>query len=313
MGKISLVIPVFNEEDNIAPLHDRIKMVRERIAPHTLEVIFVDDSSSDDSFRKLLEISENDPSVKIIRFAKNFGSHIACYAGILNSSGDACSFIAADMQDPPELLPDLITKWEEGYRIVLGVRDRERVASFFDKVITRFYTFLMRRFALKNMPERSTDVFLIDRKVVDVIKETREKHPNIFGLILWTGFSQIEMPYKKEARRHGQSKWNVSKKIKIFIDSFIEFTYFPLRLISLTGITVACLGFFYAFFLIVRRILTPQPIEGWTSLMVALLVVSGIQMIMIGILGEYLWRSLEESRSRPVFVVSEKVGFKEKD
>jgi dolichol-phosphate mannosyltransferase len=169
----------------------------------------------------------------------------------------------------------------------------------------------MRRFALANIPERSCDVFLIDRQVVEVIKTIKEKNPNIFGLILWSGFKQIEIPYKKSARQFGKSKWNIAKKIKIFIDSFVSFSYFPIRLMSLAGIVVAFIGFLYAIVVVFNRLFYAKPIEGWTSLMVVLLVVSGVQMVMLGILGEYLWRNFDESRNRPSFIVSDKIGFED--
>lgn len=311
VSKISLIIPVFNEEENIPYLYKRIRDVRENVFPDELEVIFIDDSSTDNSFTLLSEIAENDKGIKLIRFSRNFGSHIACYAGIINSSGDACAFISADLQDPPELLHALVKKWKQGYEIVLGVRDKNREASLFEKAITRGYTYLMRRFALKNLPEGSTDVFLIDRKVVEVIKTIKEKHPNIFGLILWSGFKQIEIPYKKEARQFGKSKWNTSKKIKIFIDSFVSFSYVPIRMMSLLGIIVAFTGFLYAFIVIFNKIFFSSPIAGWTSLMVVVLMVSGVQMIMLGILGEYLWRNFDASRQRPPFIISGKIGFDE--
>lgn len=309
MSKISIVIPVFNEEENIPHLYKRLVLLRERLLPDDLEVIFVDDCSNDNSFYLLLKLSQGDSKIKVIRFSKNFGSHMACYVGIINSSGDACAFIAADLQDPPELLPSLIDKWREGFEAVFGVRDKEREASVFEKALTRISTYLMRKFALKNIPERNTDVFLIDRKIVDIIKTIDEKHPSIFGLILWLGFKQAEVSYKKEARRAGKSKWTLSKKVKILIDTFVSFSYFPIRLISYTGIIVALLGFTYALVVIVNRVFFSKPIEGWSSLMVILLGTSGIQMLMLGILGEYLWRNFDETRKRPSFIISDKIGF----
>lgn len=309
MSKISLIIPIFNEEESIPYLYERVKAIRKNILPDELEILFIDDSSTDNSFNLLYDISRHDRQVKIIRFSKNFGSHIACLAGIVNSDGDACAFISADLQDPPELLPALISKWKGGDEIVFGVRDKEREDNIIIKLFSRIFFFLMKKFALKNMPERGMDVFLIDKKIVDVIKGIKEKNPNIFGLILWTGFKYTEVAYKKEARQRGKSKWTFSKKIKILIDSFVAFSFFPIRLISSVGFLMAFLGFIYACVVVVNRLFFAKPIEGWASLMVVLLVVSGVQMVMLGILGEYLWRNFDESRNRPPFIVSEKIGF----
>lgn len=311
MSRISLIIPVFNEEENIPYLYERLKDVRKNILPDELEILFVDDSSTDNSFNILSEISKRDKQVKIIRFARNFGSHVACLAGIVNSDGDACAFISADLQDPPELLSTLISKWKGGDEIVFGVRDKDREDDAIVKLFSRIFFFLMKRFALKNMPKRGADVFLIDRKVMDVIKKVREKNPSIFGLILWTGFKYSEIVYKKEARQRGKSKWTFSKKIKILIDSFVSFSYFPIRLISLVGIVVAVTGFVYAAVVIANRLFFAKSIEGWTSLMVVLLLVSGVQLLMLGILGEYLWRSFDESRNRPPFIIEQVIGFDE--
>lgn len=309
MKRLSLIIPVFNEEETIPVLYERLKGIRGAVLPDELVVLFIDDASTDKSFSILSEIASQDRGIKIIRFTRNFGSHIACLAGIVNSEGDACAFISADLQDPPEILPSLIKKWKEGDDIVLGVRDKDREDSILVKLLSRIFFSLMKKFALKNMPERGMDVFLIDRKVMDVIRNIREKNPNIFGLILWTGFKQSEIPYRKEARQGGQSKWTLSKKIKILIDSFVSFSFLPIRLISAVGFLVAFLGFVYACVIILNRLFFSEPVPGWSSMMVVLLLVSGIQMIMLGMLGEYLWRNFEETRTRPSFIIDKMIGF----
>lgn len=309
MSLITIIVPVFNEEANISELYARFCQVMKSMPMDSLELLFVDDGSTDRSFAIMKHLSETDSRVKAVRFSRNFGSHIACFAGIVHADGDACGFIAADLQDPPEILPALIKKWQEGYEIVLGVRDADRAASYLEKMITRLYTYLMRKYALENMPLRSADVFLIDKKVMNAVRSIKEKNPNIFGLILWAGFKQIQIPYTKEVRKAGKSKWTFSKKIKIFIDSFVAFSYAPIRLTSGLGIAFATAGFLYAVFTIVNRLFFAQPVEGWASLMVILLIVSGIQLLTLGILGEYLWRNFDETRRRPPFIVSELCGF----
>lgn len=305
MSLISVIIPVLNEEENIAPLFRRLDSIS-KSSFHNFEFIFIDDGSTDNTFSVLGKIALEDPRLKIIRFSKNFGSHAACLAGLINSKGDACALISADMQEPPELIEWLIEEWRKGHEIVMGIREEEgsSVSSF-----SKLYYFLVQRFALKNMPEKGTDVFLIDRKVVDTIKGMKEKNTSIFGLILWSGFSQAFIPYKRVNRQKGISKWTFGKKMKLFIDTFVSFSYFPIRLISFIGMVVALIGFVYAAVVIANRLFFAKAIEGWTSLMVVLLLVSGVQLLMLGILGEYLWRSFDESRKRPPFIIKDMLGF----
>lgn len=305
MALISIITPVLNEYENIAVLLEKLNNIAEG-SDHAFEFIFVDDGSTDNTFNFLKEASSKDSRCKIIHFSRNFGSHAACLAGLINASGDACTFLSADMQEPPELITLFIEQWEKGYEVVMGVREgEEQTASLFSKL----YYFLVRRFALRNMPKKGTDVFLIDRKVVDSITHMSEKNTSVFGLILWSGFNQIFVPYKRDSRKKGISKWTLGKKLKLFIDTFVSFSYFPIRMISFIGIGVAFLGFIYSAIVIINRLFFAKAIEGWTSLMVVLLLVSGIQLIMLGILGEYLWRNFDESRKRPSFIIEGVIGF----
>jgi glycosyltransferase involved in cell wall biosynthesis len=306
---ISVLVPVYNEEANLQTLYHRLDKMVEHLK-YAFEFIFIDDCSTDRSFPLLKEIASRDPRIKIIRFSRNFGSHAACMAGLMDSKGDACAFISADMQEPPELINQMVTEWEKGYEIVMGVREGGENRP---GLLQKTYYFMARKLALKNMPERGTDVFLIDRKVVDAITHFNEKNTSIVGLLLWSGFNQAFIPYKRELRQKGVSKWTWGKKTKLFIDTFVSFSYFPIRLMSVAGMTVAFIGFLYAAVVIFNRLFFARPIEGWASLMVVFLVVSGIQMLMLGVLGEYLWRSFDESRNRPPFIISEKVGFSEED
>ncbi len=305
MPLISVIIPVLNEEQNIGPLSERLSNMANNSA-HTFEFIIVDDGSTDNAFSLLSKISKEDTRFKIIKFSRNFGSHAACLAGLMNARGDACAFISADMQEPPEVIPDLIAQWEKGCDVVMGQREGDAVS-----LLSKVYARLVQKFALKTMPEKGTDVFLIDRKVAEAVAEMKEKNTSIFGLILWSGFRQSFVPYRRQERKKGISKWTFGKKIKLFIDTFVSFSYFPIRLISLLGILFACIGFIYASIVIFNRLFFAQPIEGWTSLMVALLVVSGVQMLMLGMVGEYLWRSFDETRNRPPFIINQKIGFDE--
>jgi len=305
MSLISVIIPTFNEEENLPLLYQRLQDVT-KDSEDEFEFIFVDDGSSDNSFNILKALARADSRIKIIRFSRNFGSHSACRAGLVHSKGDACAFISADLQDAPELISRLIEKWEKGYEVVIGVRELEGKSK---RLFPRIYYKMVRRFALKNMPEDGTDVFLIDRKVVNVVRGIKEKNTSIFGLLLWSGFNQGFVQYKRQKRRKGKSKWTFGKKVKLFIDTFISFSYFPIRFISFVGILLAFSGFMYAIIVVINRLFLGSPIEGWSSLMVVLLLVSGVQLLMLGILGEYLWRNFDESRNRPIFIIDKMIGF----
>lgn len=307
MSLISVITPVYNEEENLPLFYRRVCDFVEN-AEESYEVIFVDDGSQDKSFQILKEFAALDPRIKVIRLSRNFGSHSACLAGLISSRGDACVWLPADLQDPPELIRKMTAEWKKGCEIVFAVK--EQVGNF-RRPFQNIYYDMVRRLALRNMPRTGIDLFLLDRKVVDVITSMEEKNTSILGLILWSGFTQTSIFYKKGARYKGVSKWTPGKKIKLFIDTFVSFSYFPIRSMSVIGIIFALLGFFYAAFIIINRLLFAFPIEGWSSLMVVILVVSGIQMMMLGILGEYLWRNFDESRKRPSFVISEKIGLDE--
>ena len=309
MALISIIIPSYNEEENLPALYERLQHVAESLE-HAFEFIFVDDGSSDRSFQILEDIAKKDSRTKVIKFSRNFGSHAACLAGLTQASGDACTFLSADLQDPPEVIASLVNEWGRGYEVVIGVRQWEKTSA---RHFPALYYKAVRRFALKNMPETGTDVFLIDRKVVDAVVSIREENTSIFGLILWSGFKQTVVQYRKGIRQKGVSKWTFGKKIKLFIDTFVSFSYIPLRLISLVGILLACLGFLYAFFIVFNRLFFSVPVEGWASLMVVLLVVSGTQLVFLGILGEYLWRNFDETRKRPAFIIDRLIGFKKDD
>lgn len=308
MPLISFIIPVYNEEENLPILCQRLQDFAKN-SEYDFEFIFIDDGSEDNSFPILKGLSAKEARIKIIKFSRNFGSHAACLAGLMYSKGDACTFISADLQDPPELIQRMIDEWKKGYEVVIGVREWEGKSL---RLFPRIYWKLVKKFALKSMPESGTDVFLIDKKVVDAVTSMKEKNTSIFGLILWSGFKQTVITYKKGQRHKGVSKWTFGKKIKLFIDTFVSFSYSPIRVISLVGIVFALAGFFYAIFIIFNRLFLAVPVEGWASLMVVLLVVSGVQLIMLGILGEYLWRNFDESRKRPIFIIDKTVGFSER-
>lgn len=309
MNKLSLVIAAFNEEQNLPVLYERINHLDWKALGMEIEMVFVDDHSRDRTSQILRELAARDSRVKWLRFSRNFGSHKAFTAGLEHATGDAAVILAADLQDPPETIPLLLEKWRAGAKVVWAVRGEREGESWFNKSSARIYYELMRRYALADLPQTGADFLLMDRLVMDALQISPERNTSLLALIQWMGFEQAQIVYTKEARRAGVSKWTFSKRIKLAVDSFVSFSYTPIRLASLLGFVSAALGLLYALFLAVRRILYEAPIEGWTSLICVVLIMSGLQLIMLGVLGEYLWRTYDESRRRPRFLIEESHGF----
>ena len=312
MNKLSLVIAAYNEELNLPKLYERMVGVEWHRFNVEIEMVFVDDHSRDGTSRVLRGLAAGDPRVKWLRLSRNFGSHKAFTAGLESASGDAAVILAADLQDPPECVPAMIEKWRAGAKVVWAVRGAHARESWCNKLAARLYYQLMRRYAIADLPRTGADFLLMDRVVMDALHVAPERNTSLLALIQWMGFDQAQIVYTKEARQAGISKWTLSKRIKLAIDSFVSFSYVPIRLMSLLGFCSALLGFLYALFLGILRILYGAPIEGWTSLICVVLIMSGLQLIMLGVLGEYLWRTFDESRRRPRFLVEESHGIDRK-
>jgi dolichol-phosphate mannosyltransferase len=304
MMRLSVITPAFNEEKNLPVFHDRLCAALKDL-PGEWEWIVVDDHSSDRTFEVLKQLSERDARVRGERLARNIGSHLALVCGLERAKGDCAVVMAADLQDPPETLPELVEKWRRGSQVVWAVRagragERARTRAF-----ARAYYWLMRNIAgLKNMPETGADFFLVDRRVIDSLVRFREANASVLALLTWMGFRQDRILYTKEARLHGRSGWSLGKKVKLVIDSITSFSYLPIRVVSIMGFIVALLGFLYAVLVIVNP-LAGRWISGSSSIMVVVVVMGGIQMMIMGILGEYLWRALDESRRRPRFIIED--------
>jgi glycosyltransferase involved in cell wall biosynthesis len=299
---ISIVTPAYNEAENLPILFDQIVHVM-RDTNADWEWIVVDDHSADGTFAVVTAMASGHSGVKAVRFARNFGSHAAIMCGMQRAGGDCVVIMAADLQDPPETIPALLAKWQAGAQVVWAVRDRREGERSSTVIFARFYYFLMRHVVgLTEMPPSGADFFLIDRCVVAAVLQFNEQNTSLMALITWMGFSQASIAYDKQARLHGLSGWNLEKKLKLVVDSVASFTYFPIRLMSYLGFLVALLGFLYAGFIIANA-LAGNPAEGWSSIMVVVLIVGGVQMLMMGVLGEYLWRALDESRRRPRYLI----------
>ncbi len=309
LASLSIVLPVFNEAPGIPALLERLQALL-RLMPSTqTEVVFVDDHSTDESPTLLRQACAEDGRLRFLRLARNRGSHVAIMAGLKCARGNCAVFMASDLQDPPELMPQLLNLWLKGFHVVWAVRERREGVPMREKFLSKSFYFLLNRFGQVSFPPQGADFALLDRKVVDALLQSAGANPSLGGAIATLGFNQTQISYVKEARRFGRSKWNLSKRLQAFADAFVAFSFLPLRLMSYTGITMALLGFIYACVIVVVRLVSKSPIEGWTSLMVVVLVLGGIQMTMLGVVGEYLWRTLEEARKRPLYFLESQAGF----
>ncbi len=305
--KISVVVPVYYNSQSLRPLHQRLAQVAANMPQAEFEFVFVDDGSGDNSFGVLKELAAQDPRVKVIRLVRNFGSNAAILAGLTYAQGDCVIEITADLQDPPELIPEMVSHWQAGTKLVLAARSG-RCDPLATRLTGGLFNRLFKWLVFPNFPAEGFDFFLADRQVIQVLLRIAGPNLYLFGLVLWTGYTPAIVTYTREERRFGKSRWTLGKKVKYFLDAFVGFSYLPLRLASVTGIMLAIFGFLYAAFVVVAKAVAGFPIEGWASLMVVLLLVTGTQLLMLGILGEYLWRNLDEARQRPLFLVGEAVG-----
>ena len=303
---VTVIIPIFNEYEAIPFLVKSLNKFFEENIEIRGEVIFVNDGSRDRSGDKLSQMAHETYQAKIINLSRNFGSHAALRAGISHASGDFICFNYADLQDPLELIVEMKSKMEEANDIIWAQRESTR-SSLAEKVFSSSYAFLMKKFAFKNFPEKGFDIVMFNKKVSIELVRNVEANSSIFLQILGLGFRQTCISYKKRERKTGASKWTISKKIKLFIDSFVAFSFAPIRLVSIVGIMFFILGIFWTGYIIFRKLVFDDLASGWPALISILMVGFGITNISLGIIAEYLWRTLDASRKRPVFVIDEVV------
>lgn len=295
---ISVIIPVYNEEENLLLLHKRLCAVTSEIKDNSFEFLLVDDCSTDKTPIILDNLRKTDDRVKIIRFARNCGSYAAVAGGLHFCKGDAAIMIAGDLQDPPELIPRLLAEWDKGFKVVWAEREKREGEGIFIRASSRIFYFLMNHLTQVVQSAKGADVFLIDRVVIEAYKKSPEKNTSVIMLIAWLGYSQTSITYVKEPRHAGISKWSTSKRLKLFFDSLVSFSYAPLRFMSFLGAIAAFLGLLFAVYVFFEA-LHGVPVQGWASLMIVVLLIGGFQMMMLGMLGEYIWRTYDETRGAP--------------
>ena len=300
---VSIVIPVFNEEACLGILFERLDTWLGEIRTFDTEIIFVDDHSADSTPALLGEACAKHPRWQYIRLAANSGSHIAIFAGLQHAKGDCAVFLAADLQDPPELISDMVVRWQAGHRVVWAVREARAGVPASEMLFANTFYWLMNRFSSITVPPKGSDFALIDRLAIDALGKSMSASPYLMGEIARLGFSQDNVCYTKAERSAGETKWNLSRKLQLVADAFTGFSFVPIRLMSYLGMAASVVGLLYAVVVILNKIIIGGPVDGWSSLMVVVLLMGGFQMTMLGVLGEYLWRTLEESRQRPKYFV----------
>lgn len=304
MPKLSIIIPCYFNEENI-PVTTKELIENEKLFPEDVkfEYIFIDDGSKDNTYRELLKFQQNYLNkVIVIKLAGNVGSYNAILAGMHHATGDCNVILAADLQDPPDLMPKMYDYWSKGIKFVIANR-QNREESIGQRIFSNTYHYLIKKMALKNVPKGGFDLVLFDKQLRDEVVKINEKNTNQIYLLAWLDYDFVNIPYTRRKREIGKSKWTLYKKIKLFIDSFVSFSFFPIRFISFLGLSLGIIAFLYGLFVIVAKITGLVPIEGWATLMVVILFVSAFQMIAIGVIGEYVWRALDAARGRPNFII----------
>jgi len=310
MAFISVVVPLYNEELVIDEMHTRITSVMDN-AKLDYELVMVNDGSTDKTLELAKKICEKNKRIKLVSFSRNFGHQIAITAGMEKASGDAVVVIDADLQDPPEVIVDMVNKWKEGYQVVYGVRKKREGESFYKLMTAKIFYRLLRKLTSVDIPVDVGDFRLMDSNVTKEFLRMREQHRFIRGMVSWVGFRQCKVEYVREARYAGETKYPFRKMLNFALNGIFSFSQTPLKISSAFGFICAGISFLmicYGFF---EKVFYPETtIHGWTSVFVAIMFVGGVQLMSIGILGEYIGRMYDELKARPLYIVDEEINFK---
>ncbi|PFN99441.1 glycosyltransferase [Bacillus sp. AFS076308] len=308
--KYSIIVPVFNEEEVILQTYQRLITVMDSTdAPY--ELLFINDGSKDRTEEILIEIGITDARVKLINFSRNFGHQVAISAGMDYAQGEAVVIIDADLQDPPELILDMIEKWMEGYEVVYAKRLSRKGESFFKKKSASLFYRTLRSMTDIDIPLDTGDFRLMDRKVVQQMKGLREKNRFVRGMASWVGFRQTAIEYERDERAAGETKYPLKRMLKLSMDGITSFSYKPLKLASYAGGLLAITGLIYMFYVFYLKIFTEATIPGWSSLIIIQLFFSSFVLILLGVMGEYIGRIYDETKNRPLYIVRDQYGMDE--
>ncbi|HZK56151.1 MAG TPA: glycosyltransferase family 2 protein [Desulfosporosinus sp.] len=309
--RYSIVIPVYNEEAVIIQTYQRLKQVMDSIR-EAYELIFVNDGSCDHTTALIKGFRDQDKAVKLIKFSRNFGHQIAITAGMDYASGEAIVVIDADLQDPPELILEMIAKWKEGYDVVYAKRTKRKGETFFKKQTARMFYRMLSASTDIEIPTDTGDFRLLDRRVCEELKRLPEKNRYVRGLVSWVGFNQTAVEYERDERLAGETKYPLKKMIKLSLDGLMSFSYKPIKLATYAGSVIITFGFTYLGGMLLFKIFSKSAISGWNMVIAMQLVSTGIILTLMGIIGEYIGRIYDETRNRPLYIVSESYGIIEK-
>ncbi len=305
---LSIVVPVYNESEGIDAFYESVTKTAGSLQSITCELIFVDDGSSDGSYDKLMALARADKRVKVLKFSRNFGHQIAITAGVDNAAGDIVVVIDADLQDPPEVIADFVAKWKEGYNVIYGVRERRKGEGWLKRATAALFYRLLKSIINLDIPVDTGDFRLMDRRVVDTLKRLNEKDRFVRGLVSWVGFKQTGVTYVRNERYAGESKYPYSKMIKFALDGITSFSSVPLKLATWLGYATSLIAFFYVCSVFIQKAMG-FTVRGWATIMVGMLFIGGVQLICIGIIGEYIGRIFNETKARPMYIVAERQNF----
>jgi len=309
----TIIAPIYNELENIPELYPRLREVMDRTG-EPWELILVDDGSSDGSTEVIRKLAENDQRVRPVIFARNFGHQIAVTAGVDYSRGGAVIIIDADLQDPPEVILDLIDKWREGYEVVYAVREERQGESWFKRITASIFYRAIFRITDVDIPLDAGDFRLMDKKVITVMQGMREKHRFLRGMSAWVGFRQVGVPYKRQPRYAGETKYPLNQMIKLALNAVTSFSYFPLQLATYLGFIAAGVSVLGILVVAILRLTTGSALLGQATTLIIVLFLGGVQLISLGIIGEYIGRIYDEMKNRPLYIVAEEPGeFDEKE
>ncbi len=311
MSKISIVVPVYYNSDTLMLLYEDMKAkILYRLEDY--EIVFVDDGSGDDSWQVMNEIRAMDERVQCVKLSRNFGEHAALLAGLSVCTGDCAVTKQADLQEDSEIILEMYDSWKRGNKVVLAVRS-ERDEGAVKKFFANLYYAIVRKFINKRMPAGGCDCYLLDRQVIKVLELLDEKNSSLTLQVLWAGFKTDHIYFHRKDREIGKSRWTLGKKVKLVMDSMMSFSYFPIRAMSTLGVIFCIIAVLMAVEVVIEKFTVGTPILGWASLMCVLLVSSGLIMLMLGMLGEYIWRALDASRNRPPYLIDEVLKAEKKE
>ncbi len=305
MKKISILIPAYNEQEVLEPLYHRLGTLANGIKDYEFEFLFVNDGSRDKTLDIIKDLAEQDERVSFVDLSRNFGKEIAMIAGLDHVTGDATVIIDADLQDPPELIPKMISYWEQGYEDVYAKRNSRHGESWLKKTSSKLYYRMLQKATHITIQQDTGDFRLLDRVCVDALKQIRESQRYTKGMFSWIGYKKKEITYDRDPRVAGTSGWSYPKLINFAIDGLTSFTIAPLRVSSVLGIVVSIVAFIYIVFLVVRTIMFGTDLAGYPSMMAVILFLGGVQLLSLGIIGEYIGRIFNETKQRPLYFVQE--------